>query len=93
MLCVFPIVIADIVEMASNGKVLLPLEFIKAAIILVYMNPMVNFFIYAAMSNEYRRAYKRLMCKTQIASIDGSPDMRRRSTAVSFSETTTFSQS
>ena len=67
--CVTPIVFVDIIDMCTNGEVEIPSSFVKVAIVLAYLNPMMNFFIYAGMSKEYRRGYKSLFSDSSIQEV------------------------
>lgn len=61
VLCVVPIVVIDIAEIAC-GYPCAPQSLVTVAVCLSYMNPAVNIFAYATISSDYRKAYKRLFC-------------------------------
>eukprot|EP00795_Rhopilema_esculentum_P014888 gene14888-6024_t len=57
--CVTPIVIVDITEIAC-GYPCAPESFVLFAVCLSYMNPAVNILAYATISSDYRKAYKQI---------------------------------
>ena len=60
VLCVVPIVLVDIAEIAC-GYPCTPSSLVTPAVYLSYMNPAVNILAYATISSEYRKAYKRIL--------------------------------
>ena len=60
VLCVVPIVLVDIAEIAC-GYSCTPKGLVIPAIYLSYLNPAVNILAYATISSDYRKAYKRIL--------------------------------
>ena len=60
IVCVVPIVLVDIAEIAC-GYPCTPNSLVTTAIYLSYLNPAVNILAYATISSDYRKAYKKIL--------------------------------